>query len=206
MGTSRSHMTLLRTHNWNPAHIVELIEISGVAFPICTWLFLYVLGFSYNVLGIYFPLSLERGVYSKKLKLFIFSQHSVVGRRQTLALSMGCLSLPTRLQLGSFQPPFPFLCPLEKEQMTNISYPFAALGLSKASLKLHCMNYSFSLLFQNPDLLQIPSISSGGKRKTDAHFRTLPPSYKRIPQFFPSPLASSLICSSSLYSPVCLLS
>lgn len=53
--------------------------------------------------------------------------------------------------------------------MTNICYPFATLGLSKASLKLHCMNYSFSLLFQNPDLLQIPSISFGGKQKTDAH-------------------------------------
>lgn len=42
------------------------------------------------------PLSLERGVYSKKLKLFIFTQHSVVGRKQTLALSMGCLNLPQK--------------------------------------------------------------------------------------------------------------
>lgn len=151
----------------------------------------------------YFPLSLERGVYSKKLKLFIFSQHSMVGRRQTSALSMGCLNLPTRLQFGSFQPPFAFLCPLEKEQMTNICYPFATLGLFKASLKLHCMNYSFSLLFQNPDLLQIATISSGGKQKTDEHCI---PSHKRVPQFFPSSLASSVICSSSLYSPVCLLS
>lgn len=82
----------------------------------------------------YFPLSLERGVYSKKLKLFIFSQHSMVGRRQTSALSMGCLNLPTRLQFGSFQPPFAFLCPLEKEQMTNICYPLPHWDSSRPHL------------------------------------------------------------------------
>lgn len=32
--TSVSHMISLRTHNWNPAYIVELIEISGVALPV----------------------------------------------------------------------------------------------------------------------------------------------------------------------------
>lgn len=150
----------------------------------------------------YFPLSLERGVVSKKLKLFIFSQHSVVGRRQTLALNMGSLNLPTRLQLGSFQPPFAFLCPLEKEQMTNICYPFATLGLFKASLKLYCMNYSFSLLFQNPDLLQIASISSGGKQKTDEHLHTLPPSLLPIKECFRTMLSfiSCLFCYLFLFS------